>query len=356
MFVYSWVGILKVYELVVHKCKNVLLKMAKIKQENYLIKNKIGKLVQSIKIEMFLEDKLNRITPYFPDITKKNYSDEQLMFAIRKNNEVFFFYLKKLLPIRFSNFLFILILVHYYLSINIFVYYTFLTWDNIKKIASHLPFIPYMITFLILIASFYFTSKSGLFRKAKNKVKIEELEHKIKFHKNNRIILSSLLFEGYINIERCIFKRNNLISELEKNRDNTIIAISFNWLVDLEGINEIDKFMRYTEEKNRDLFPFILGINHISFWKLEQIYSDIFSQKGNRINKLNEIFMTKKYMEELINHRYFMSNVEKNLNESILKSVKTIIHIEKYLQIINNQINKPNSIFTFFAFITNKDK
>ncbi|MFD6211246.1 hypothetical protein, partial [Peribacillus sp. NPDC060253] len=96
------------FELLLYKCKGALLIRAKRKQESYLIKNDIKKLVKSIKLEMFLEDKINRITPYFPyTITKSSYSDEGLKFEIRKNYDVFFFFLKKLSPFKFSNIIFI---------------------------------------------------------------------------------------------------------------------------------------------------------------------------------------------------------------------------------------------------------
>lgn len=348
-----WTGFLKLLELLLYKCKGAILIRAKRNQESYLLNNDIKRLVKSFKLEMFFEDKINRITPYFPSPRTKSYSDEALMFEIRKNYDVFFFYLKKLSPFKLSNLIIIFLIVRFYLQIDVFEYLShLLSWENIKKVGNPLPFIPSSIALTLLIIALYFTSRSGLFRKAKNKVKVEEIENKIKFHKENRILLSSLLYEGYKNIEHMLLKRKSIINQVKKKEE-----LSFDWLNDLEGIDELDKFMKDSEDKDKDLFPFFLGIHHISFMKLHNIYSEIFSQhKNERINKLNSVFLTKQHMEKVMKNSYYYSKFEENLNESILKSVKTMIIIEKYLGIINNQINKPHSIYSFFAFITNKDK
>lgn len=331
------------------------MKRAKSKQDAYLKKNEIKKLVQSIKFEMFLEDKINKITPYFPYSLKKNYSDEELMFEIRKNYDVFFFYFKKLLPFKLSNLIFVFLIIRYYFQVEVFDYLShLLSWENIKKIGNPLPFIPSSLALTLLIVAIYFTSRSGLFRKAKNKVKVEEIENKIKFHKENRILLSSLLYDGYKNIEHMLLKKNSIISQAKEKKDGS--SLSFDWLHNLEGIRELDEFMKESEKNRKDLFPFFLGIHHISFGKLHDLYSENFSQNKNRINKLNEVFLTKQHMESRMKNTYFITKFEENLNEGILKSVKTMIFIEKYLDIINNQINKPHSIYSFFAFITNKDK
>jgi hypothetical protein len=353
--VYVWTGILKLFQISLLKYKQCLLIRKKSIQIEYLKQNKINKLVKSIKNEMFFEDKINRITPYFPISITKSYSDEELMFEIRKNYDVFFFYLSKLSPFKLSNLIFIFIIIQYYLQIHLFHYISQqLTWEEIKKIGNPLPLIPSSIAFILLLVAIYFTSRSGLFRKAKNKVKVEDIENKIKFHKENRIILSSLLYEGYKNVEHMLLKRKYLISQAGEKNDAKFL--SFDWLNNLEGIEELDKFMMESEKNRRDLFPFFLGIHHISFGKLNELYSEIFTKKNKRINKLNTVFLTRQYMESVMENSYFILKFEENLNESILRSVKTLVYIEKYLNLINNQINKPHSIYSFFAFITNKDK
>lgn len=355
ILVYLWTGFLKLFEILLSKYKRWFLKWSKRRQDIYLIENKIKKLVKSIKFEMFLEDKINKITPYFPYRNTKSYSDEELMYQIRKNYDIFFFYLKRLLPLKFSNLIIIIFIIYYYLKINILDFLSnLLTWKNIKQIGNPLPLIPSLLAFTLLIVSLYFTSRSGLFRKAKNKVKVEEIENKIKFHKENRILLSSLLYNGYKNVEHMLFKRKSIISEVKERKDET--KLSFEWLQDLNEINELNEFVNNSENNRRDLFPFFLGIHHISFYKLHEIYNETFSQRKNRINKLNSIFLTKQYMEGIVRNPYYTSKFEENLNKDILKSIKTIIYIEKYLDMINNQINKSHSIYTFFAFITNKDK
>ncbi|WP_440971085.1 hypothetical protein ACSS6N_12145 [Peribacillus frigoritolerans] len=346
------------FELLLDKCKGALLIRAKRRQKSYLIKNDIKKLVKSIKLEMFLEDKINRITPYFPyPRTKSSYSDEDLMFEIRKNYDVFFFYLKKLSPFKLSNIIFIFLIIRFYLQIDVFKYLSrLLSWEDIKKIGNPLPFISPSLAIILLLVALYFTSRSGLFRKAKNKIKVEEIENKIKFHKENRILLSSLLIDGYKNIEHMLQKRDLIISKVKEEKEQDELSMSFDFLHNLEGIDELDKFMKELESKNKDLFPFFLGIHHISFWKLHEVYNEIFSHHKNRVNTLNGVFLTKKFMETFVNNKYFVPKFEENLNEKLLSSVKTMIYIEKYLKIINNQINRPHSIYSFFAFITNKDK
>ncbi|MBH0164099.1 hypothetical protein IHV12_04185 [Fictibacillus sp. 7GRE50] len=353
LLVYLWTGILKIFELSLNKYKRWFLKRVYSKQETYLIKNDIIKLVRTIKCEMFIEDKINKITPYFPYRLQQSYSDERLMFEIRKDYEVLFFYVKKLWPFKLINFLFIVLI--FYFQTNIFDKLShILNWKNIKSIGNPLPFIPSTIALILLIVAIYFTSRSGLFRKAKNKVKVEEIENKIKFHKENRIILSSLLYDGYKNIERMILKRKFIISQVNDIKKRT--NLSFAWLEDLESIKELDEFISKSEKNNKDLFPFYLGIHHISFIKLDDLYREVFTQNKNRISKLNAVFLTKTHMESIIKNQYFHNNPNEKLNESLIISVKTLIYIEKYLNIINNQINKPHSIYSFFAFITNKDK
>lgn len=330
------------------------LQRARRKQEKYLMNKDIKKMVNSIKFEMFLEDKINKVIPYFPYKSHQSYSDEQLMFAIRKNYDLFLFYLKRLIPSKFSSMIIVFLITRYYLNINVLDYFLNLfTWKNIKGIGNPLPFITPSIALILLVGAIYFTSRSGLFRKAKNKIKVEEIENKIKFHKQNRIILSRLVSDGYKNIEHMILKRKSIISNFKDVKES---EKSFDWLSDLVGIDELDKFMNDLESKNKDLFPFFLGINHLSFFKLNNLYSETFSQKKPRVSELNGVFLTKSHMESIIGKSYYVKEIERNLNESILRSVKTMIYMEKYLDIINVQLNKPHSIYTFFAFIINKDK
>ncbi|MFF2754805.1 hypothetical protein ACFVR1_13775 [Psychrobacillus sp. NPDC058041] len=354
ILVYLWTGFLWLIKIGLEKYKFKFLQRAESKQEIYLMNHDIKKMVNSIKFEMFLEDKINKVIPYFPYKSHRSYSDEQLMFAIRKNYDVFFFYIKRLLPFKFSSMIIIFLITRYYLNIDVLDYFSnLLTWKDIKTLGNPLPFITPSIALILLVVALYFTSRSGLFRKAKNKIKVEEIENKIKFHKQNRVILSKLVFGGYSNIEHMILKRKWIISMFKDVKGQ---EKPFDWLNNLEGIDELDKFMNELESKNKDLFPFFLGINHLSFLKLNNLYSEIFSQYKNRVSKLNGVFLTKSHMETVIKNSYYVAKFEENLNESILRSVKTLIYMEKYLDIINNQLNKPHSIYTFFAFIINKDK
>lgn len=348
--VYLWTGLLKLIQIALEKFKSYILDKSREKQIQYIKNINRKKLVKSIKFEMFLEDKLNKLIPYFPYQSKKDYSDEELKYEIRKDNKIIFFYLQKLFPVKFSNIIIIYLIIEYYFKFDTSKYLQNVELGELSSILNNITLLPSLIVLVIIIVSIFFISRNGVFKKAKSKVKVEEVENKIKFHKDNRILLNSLLFDGYKNIEHIIMKRNSLIEKVDQKDD--ITTLQFDWLNSIGEINELNKYIEDTEKSNRDLFPFAFGIYHISFWKLFNIYNE-----KNRVNKLKAIFLTKEHMENVIKQRWINpNNFEKIINNKILESVKTIIYIEKYLVIINRKLNKQHYIYSFLAFITNKDK
>ncbi|NMH72536.1 hypothetical protein HF078_05565 [Bacillus sp. RO2] len=345
-----WTGLLKLIQIALEKIKSYILDKSREKQIQYIKNSNRKKLVKSIKCEMFLEDKLNILIPYFPFQSKMDYSDEELMYEIRKDYKILFFYLKKLLPFKISSIIIIYLIIEYYFKFDISKYLQNVELGELSTIFNNITLLPSLIVVVIIIVSIFFISRNGVFKKAKSKVKVEEVENKIKFHKDNRILLNSLLFDGYKNIEHILLKRNSLIKQVDEKDD--ITSLQFDWLNNIEDINELNMYIENTERRNRDLFPFAFGIYHISFWKLFNLYSE-----KNRVNKLKAIFLTKEHMENVIKQKWISpENFEKMLNDKILTSVKTIIYIEKYLVIINRKLNKQHYIYSFLAFITNKDK
>jgi hypothetical protein len=350
-----WLVLLKFYQWGLFELKYLFINKMNELQIRYLKNANIKRLVRSIKFEMFIEDKINKIMPYFPYSIKDYYPDKELMYEIENKNEKLRFFLIKLLPLRVSNLIFILLILYFYLKIdvvNIMCTTFHLDTKDLISLIGKLPIVPSLIVVTMIVISFFFTSRKGMLIRAKNKVRMEELENKIKFHKTNRIILSKILNEGYNNVQYIIQMRSSLLDDIKKKKD-----ISFNdvRLKDIQEIEELDQFVSKYEDSYKDLFPFFIGIKHISFMKLHNIYDNIFSLQ-NRISSLKAIFLTKEYMESFVNKNRNYSSFEKMLNVRIIESVKTLVLMRAYLDIINNYLNKSNRLYSFLAFITNKDK
>ena len=214
VLVYLWTGLLKLIQIALEKFKSSILDKSREKQIQYIKNINRKKLAKSIKFEMFLEDKLNKLSPYFPYQSKKNYSDEELMYEIRKDYKILFFYLKKLLPFKFSSIIIIYLIIEYYFKFDISKYLQNVELGELRTILNNITLLPSLIVLVIIIVSIFFISRNGIFKKAKSKVKVEEVENKIKFHKDNRVLLNSLLFDGYKNIEHMLMKRNSLIKKV----------------------------------------------------------------------------------------------------------------------------------------------
>lgn len=171
-------------------------------------------------------------------------------------------------------------------------------YNTLRGLKKALPFITPSITLLIIIVTGYFISSSGQIRRAKWKIKLEDIEHKIRFHRNNRILLSIELLEGYKNNQWTIIKRDELLNDIKEEK-----PIDLNCLIDISGLIELDKFVKEYQEKYIDPFPFYMNDYHISFIELNKIYDEVFS-RGKRPSKLNSMFLTKENMEIEISNWY----------------------------------------------------
>ncbi|MEB2275885.1 hypothetical protein LAV82_17885 [Bacillus sp. ILBB4] len=356
------VAILKLIEVILNEFKDSFFKTMADYQENCIKNDNKPKLVQSIRFELLLENIFLFIIPYFPDVSR-NPLEEDMGLLIRKRNifrNTVEYFLYRLSPFRLINFMIIILLLELN-GISVIEYLKIVyTWviEHLTTLKSLLLIVPASIALLLILMSYFFTSRKGLLARAKNKINLEDFETIVRFHKKNRMLLSEITLEGYRNINWVFHYRKKLIrtfKQEETDKFNDTCNRLYNSLEEIPKIAELDAFVS-ENDKYKDLYPFIfMGVKHPSFYKLHSMYSNISNPKS-RLNKLNRTFCTKEAVKNQIDFLVKYKQFEEGINKQLIHTLKNAIIIEKYLDKIHPQFRKNNSLFFIIAFITNKDK
>ncbi|MED4135739.1 hypothetical protein P4668_25440 [Priestia megaterium] len=356
------IAILKLIEIILNEFKNNFFKIMADYQENCIKNDNKPKLVQSIRFEFLLENIFLFIIPYFPDVSI-NSLEEDMGSLIRKRNKyrnVVEYFLYRLSPFRLINFIIIILLLELN-GISMMGYLKIVyTWiiEHFATLKSLLLIVPSSIALLLILMSYFFTSRKGLLARAKNKINLEDFETIVKFHKKNRMLLSEITLEGYRNINWVFHYRKNLIKAFKQKQTdkfNETCNRLYDSLEKIPKIAELDAFVS-ENDKYKDLYPFIfMGVKHLSVYKLQSMYNNIGNPKS-RLNKLNGTFCTKDAVKNQIDFLVKYNQFEEGFNKQLLHTLKNAIIIEKYLNKIHPQFRKNNSLFFIVAFITNKDK
>lgn len=345
--------VLAIYSFIVNKLTN--------KQEELLESNKTNELIQSVKNQYAISDFfICWLVPYFPEKYLPNKNDSFAGLLIKQKIlllELIKYYLINLFPLRIINVIFIIFIIYKCTSyknfpIGFFSYNAF--YDNTKDVLDITS--PVLLVVLILI-SYYFTSRIGLFKRAKNKIDIKVYEDIIMFHKNNRMFLMEIENKGFNNLDWSLRSRKTIIRE-NKNIDFNNLSENCKHFFDLiEEIPEINGLKNFVKEKLknndiRDLSPFFIGFKSLSFLQLHLIYN--FTNEEEFIERINSIYMTPNGIKSFINDNKNKEEFSVLFNAFILKNLRLIVHINKYLEVINRKLNQKNSLFSILAFITNK--
>ncbi len=362
IFFICWLVILFLFEQFLFIVKTKWLSLINKNQIVYMESNDIPKLVKSIRFEIFLENIFLLITPYSLYLGG-DYKSNDLNLLIRKKNkflEIMDYMLYRLSPFRITNLIFI-ILFFQCKGVDIIPHLkNAYKWglENLTSLKSMLLLVPATIALILIIISFFFTRRKGLLMRAKNKIQLENFEAVIRFHKKNRMFLNEISIVGYENINFAFRYRKKLITTFKKGDEeafNNICNELYRFLKNIPDIGDLDNFITENDE-DRDLYPFVsIGIKHVAFYKLEEIYNNI-NNPRNRLNKLNGIFCTKSAVRNTIENSVKYNLLEKNFDAYLIKTLKRAIIIQKYLEIIHPQFRRVNWFYSILAFITNKDK